>query len=89
MDPIDSMLRRWARETYRSDSTEGRREAYGECLSEGLRLVNWSKRIYAGVHLGFLADTWEKDFGYGETGARAEVHLECAAEIREIEEGQQ
>lgn len=89
MDRIDALLQKWAKETFNPHSTQERRDAYGECLSEGLRIVNWSKRIYASTHLGFLADTWEKDFGYGETGARAEVHLECAAEIREIEEGLQ
>jgi len=82
VDPVDALLQRWARETYRADSTQGRREAYGQCLEEALRMVNYSKRIYAKVHLRHLADTWEADFGMGDLGVGAEVHLRCAEEIR-------
>lgn len=84
MDTIDELLRRWARETYRVDSTPRRRDAYGECLQEAIYATNYSERIYARVRLRHLADTWEAEFEMGGSGVRAEVHLRCAEEIREL-----
>jgi hypothetical protein len=87
VDPIDALLSRWAKETFRPDSKDERRKAYGECLEEGLRAVQWSKRIYAATHVWFLADAWKREFRKGGTSVRAQVHLQCAEEISKIIEG--